>query len=170
MTDSDKLVIRPLTIFEVPAILEFRLRYDYVTPFANIVENKKDSLLYTILKMFWHRKRMLTLVAVRENQIVGYITMIFGKQKSFQGNAYLVSAAVDGVERGKGVGTRLFNEIESYALSRGTRRIEFDVFASNVDALRLYERLGYEVEGRKRRVVESQNGYDDIIFMAKFLK
>ena len=112
---------------------------------------------------------MATFIALRDKEVLGYISIVFGKYKKFQGNAYLVSAAVKKEERGQGIGTKLFRAVEGHARENGTRRIEFDVFSSNKRALELYKRLGYEVEGVKRRAVENKQGSDDLVFMAKFL-
>lgn len=168
----DTLVtVRPLKLTEVPEILVFRQENDYHTPFADKVSKARlGSVIYTMLKMIWHGNHLVTLVAEKEGRIVGYVTVVFGKNRKFKGNVYLVSVAVKESERGKGIGSLLFKTIEKLALERGARRIEFDVFSKNEDAVRLYERLGYEVEGRKRRAVENNDGYDDLIFMAKLLK
>lgn len=47
-------------------------------------------------------------------------------------------------------------------------RIELEVFGKN-PAIRLYERLGYEIEGRRKDAVEDEGTFDDVIFMAKFI-
>ncbi len=112
---------------------------------------------------------MTTFVAVRDRDILGYISLVFGKSKKFRGNTYLVSAAVKDGARVQGIGTQLFNTIETHARERGAHRVEFEVFAKNAKALKLYKRLGYEIEGVKRRAVQNNEDYDDLIFMAKFL-
>ncbi len=161
------ITVRKLRLHELPQLLEFRRHNDYEAYPAK--ETTKESLLYSVLKFLWHGERMATLVAVREDVILGYVTLVFGRHAKFRGNAYLVSVAVKASERGRGLGTLLFAEVEKYALSRGARRIEFEVFAKNTGALNLYRRIGYEVEGTKRRAVEFAGEYDDLIFMAKIL-
>ena len=42
-----------------------------------------------------------------------------------------------------------------------------DLNAENVAALRLYESLGYEVEGRLTREIKIDGRYIDLILMAK---
>lgn len=159
--------IRPLRVRELPAFLRFQAENDYK---ALPGESDTPSLLYSFLKMLWHGERIATFVAERPGEgMVGYISLVFGKTKKFRGNAYLVSAAVRGALRGQGIGSKLFTHVEDYARRRGARRIEFDVFAKNEGALRLYKRLGYEVEGVKRRAVEHDGEHDDLVFMAKFV-
>ena len=169
--EQSNLEIRQIKLWEVPKLLAFRAEYDYKVPFLpESSKTDKDSALYHILKMLWHRKRMATFVAVRGREVLGYISFVSGKYKRSQGNAYLVSAAVKKSERGQGIGSSLFQAVEEYARAQGSRRIEFDVFSANKRALELYKRLGYEIEGVKRRAVENERGSDDLIFMAKFIQ
>jgi ribosomal protein S18 acetylase RimI-like enzyme len=49
--------------------------------------------------------------------------------------------------RGAGIGSRLVAACEEYSRQRGHRRISLSVALDNVDARRLYERLGYSVVG-----------------------
>ncbi len=164
---TQNIEIRELKIQELPEFLRFQEENDYKALPEH--RSERQSLWYSLLKMLWHGDRIVTFVAVGEGRIIGYISLVFGKYQKFKGNAYLVSAAVRADERGKGIGTRLFDTVEVYAKSRGTRRIEFEVFAKNVKALALYKRLGYEIEGVKRRAVDNGTDLDDLIFMAKFV-
>jgi len=53
--------------------------------------------------------------------------------------------------RGQGLGRRLLREVLSRMFARGLLRVELEVFASNLPAIKLYEREGFVTEGRKRR-------------------
>jgi RimJ/RimL family protein N-acetyltransferase len=44
--------------------------------------------------------------------------------------------------------------------------VELSVFASNLTAIRLYEKFKFEVEGRKKKARKLDGSYDDIIVMA----
>lgn len=167
-TNLDNVVIRVLQVWEVPKLLSFRKKNDY-----SVLPGDKDadgeSVIYSVLKYLWHGDRIVSLVAIREGEILGYVNLVFGKHRKFRGNAYLVNAAVQVSERGKGVGSLIFKKAEEYAKNRGSRRMELEVFATNTGAVKLYERLGYKIEGVKKRAVENSHDYDDLIFMAKFL-
>ncbi len=52
--------------------------------------------------------------------------------------------------RGRGVGALLLTHVMTEAARAGARRATLEVRASNTPALRLYERLGFVVEGRRR--------------------
>ena len=95
---------------------------------------------------------------------------------SFQGreHAYLTHSGEFGISvrrdwRGRGIGTRLLDALEAWALAHGFRRLELSVFANNVDAVRLYERRGFEREGCRRGAVLIDGAFIDLIEMAKVL-
>lgn len=68
--------------------------------------------------------------------------------------------------RGHGVGRRLAQATIDAATSRGIERIELEVFATNVRAIRLYERLGFVHEGMRRQARKLDGVYDDNVLMA----
>jgi RimJ/RimL family protein N-acetyltransferase len=72
--------------------------------------------------------------------------------------------------RGKGIGLALIREAVRLAQERGLEKVELEVFATNTPAIRLYEKEGFEVEGRKRRARKLDREYEDIILMALFLQ
>ena len=69
--------------------------------------------------------------------------------------------------RGRGVGTRLLRTLYGFALGRGYRRLELDVFSNNKGAIGLYEREGFLHEGRRRGAVMVGEAEVDLLMMAK---
>jgi L-phenylalanine/L-methionine N-acetyltransferase len=49
----------------------------------------------------------------------------------------------------------------------GLRRVQLTVFADNDPAIRLYQRFGFEIEGRHRDFVRRGEGFIDAFTMAK---
>ncbi|MCB0169859.1 MAG: GNAT family N-acetyltransferase [Anaerolineae bacterium] len=74
--------------------------------------------------------------------------------------------AVVAAYRGRGLGHRLLEATVNQALADGLSRIELEVFASNRIAKALYEKLGFEQEGVKRRARYLDGVWDDLIMMA----
>jgi ribosomal protein S18 acetylase RimI-like enzyme len=70
--------------------------------------------------------------------------------------------------RGKGIGTALLGQALEEARSLGLERVELGVYASNLAAIRLYEKYKFQREGRKKRARKLDGVYDDIIDMALF--
>lgn len=68
-----------------------------------------------------------------------------------------------------GIGRQLVVQTIQKAKAKGLERIELEVFASNALAIGLYEKLGFLIEGRKKRARKLDGNYDDIIEMALFV-
>ena len=65
-----------------------------------------------------------------------------------KGRAYLYSFRVMEMFRGRGIGTALISEAEQMLHDRGYHSATIAVAKTNTDALRLYERLGYQRFGQ----------------------
>lgn len=146
-----------------------RLRNQIDTETKHLVARggeRKDDGLRVLARILMNR-RLITLVARDNNEMIGYVSVVFAKFKKLRGNSYL-TISVRASHRGQGVGSKLMEAAEQLARERGARRMELEVFSQN-PAVNLYKRLGYEEEGRKRKAVEDNGEFDDIIFMAKFL-
>ena len=72
--------------------------------------------------------------------------------------------------RRRGIGTKLMGVAEDWAREAGVTKLELHVFPHNHPAIALYESLGYEREGLRRRHYErTDGGFSDVILMAKQL-
>lgn len=112
--------------------------------------------------------RSVLLVAEANGKVVGMLDF-HGHPEPQRAHAgeFGMSSARDW--RGRGVGTRLLEHLLEWAPNRGFHRIELRVFSNNPGAIRLYERFGFVVEGRQVNAVKVDDGYVDILYMAKFL-
>ena len=70
--------------------------------------------------------------------------------------------------RGQGIGSRLIAAGEEWCKSKSIKRLDFEVIEGN-PAVAFYQRLGFEIEGRKRKAVKVGNEFRDLIIMAKLL-
>lgn len=61
------------------------------------------------------------------------------------GDLFIYDIVIDEKQRGRGLGTAAMQAVEKLARERGCAGIGLSVFAHNQGAIRLYERLGYEV-------------------------
>ncbi len=69
--------------------------------------------------------------------------------------------------RRRGVGRALMEAAEDWASGVRVRKIELHVFPYNQGAIALYERLGYEREGLRRRHYRRGDDLVDAVLMAK---
>lgn len=68
--------------------------------------------------------------------------------------------------RGFGLGQRLLTLALQRARQRGLERVTLSVLHDNAPARALYERLGFQIEGRRRRDWKRDGTYRDSILMA----
>jgi RimJ/RimL family protein N-acetyltransferase len=70
--------------------------------------------------------------------------------------------------RRRGVGRALMTALLEWAKGvEGLRRLSLEVFATNAPALRLYESLGFAVDGRKREGARVGEDYVDLLLMSR---
>lgn len=68
--------------------------------------------------------------------------------------------------RGRGIGTEAITQLVRFGFERmNLRRIHLQAIASNVGAIRAYEKAGFVVEGRQREHAWVRGGYEDIVRM-----
>lgn len=72
--------------------------------------------------------------------------------------------------RGRGVGRRLLEATLADARAQGIVRVELEVMETNSAAIRLYQRAGFQHEGRKRRARILDGRAEDILGMALLLE
>lgn len=106
------------------------------------------------------------LLAEAEGAVVGLLALA-GRSMPQEAHVGLVGVSVDSEWRGRGIGRRLFERLFEWAPAHGIERIEIEAFANNPDAVRLYERLGFEHEGVRRGAVKVDGEPVDVIGMAR---
>ena len=70
--------------------------------------------------------------------------------------------------QGQGIGTALLEAVLDLADNwLMLHRVELEVYADNGDAIRLYQRFGFETVGRKREAAVNAGDYVDMLVMAR---
>ncbi len=106
------------------------------------------------------------MVAVTEDdRVVGWCDIVRVPMQGFNHTGRLGMGLL-APYRGQGIGGRLAQAAITAAQEAGMTRIELEVLASNQNAIRLYERLGFIHEGVKRRARQLDGGWDDNVLMA----
>lgn len=92
----------------------------------------------------------LYVVAAEGDRIVGYCAcwLVFDE-------LHINSLAIDPACRRQGAATSLLEHVFAEAVAAGARSATLEVRASNLPALRLYERLGFRVDGTRRDYYQS---------------
>jgi hypothetical protein len=129
----------------------------YMTP-------EQQSLVLSRLNPEQH----LILVAEQNGVVVGTLEMVRGV---FQKNAHTANfgMALAPVARGRHIGEGLLRAAQEWAQTKGIEKICLSVFSSNIGAIRLYQRMGYREEGRRRKQYRLGDVFVDEVFMAWYL-
>jgi len=162
--------IEPLKWRQIMKFLFLRQKIESETEHLALdgADRKSESTWFALGRMFVNRQWLAILIAKDGDKFVGYLSIFFARFRKMKANAYLV-LSIRSNYRGQGIGTKLLQAAETLARERGILRLELEVFAKNIRAHELFKRLGYEEEGRKRKAARIQDGFDDLILMAKFL-
>ncbi len=92
------------------------------------------------------------LVALLEGEIVGTIHLL--RWTGRRSHVGMIGMGVHDAHTGRGIGRRLLDAVLDYADNwLGLIRLELSVNVDNAPALRLYERAGFEIEGRERQSI-----------------
>ncbi len=117
---------------------------------------------------FLSRYAPIQFVAERSGEVVGWCDLTPNPREGFR-HGGAVGMGLLPAYRGRGLGRALLERTLAAAREAGLTRIELEVLASNESAIALYERLGFEHEGRKRAARLLDGTPDDLLCMALLL-
>ncbi len=101
-------------------------------------------------------------------EVIGYARLRKGEGKaSHVGEISILAVRVDWQR--KGIGTQLMRGILVLAKSLALKRLRLTVNADNRGAIRLYEKFGFEIEGRERKAAYKDGNYTDILIMGRIM-
>jgi putative acetyltransferase len=114
------------------------------------------------------RNQSAQLVVLDGDQVVGWCD-IFPAWPAAQQHCGRLGMGLLSAYRGRGIGHRLLQSCIAMAASQGITRIELDVRADNLRAIKLYERVGFALEARKRQALCFDGVYFDALQMSLLL-
>lgn len=71
--------------------------------------------------------------------------------------------------RGQGLGSKLLSSVLDHAKRFGLEKVELNVYTSNISAVALYKKFGFEQEGLIKKYRKLDDQYFDCLAMGKFL-
>jgi ribosomal protein S18 acetylase RimI-like enzyme len=108
---------------------------------------------------------MVQRVALDDGRVVGWCD-VNPKTHVTLRHSGVLGMGVAATHRGRGIGSRLLETTLETAVARGLTRIELIVRADNTAAIALYERHGFEPEGRLRDYLIVDGVSHDALLMA----
>lgn len=115
----------------------------------------------------WKPEHSTSIVAVWEQQAVGKVTL-WPKRKPRERHIGVLGIAVHPAHHGKGIGTKLMAAALDLADNwLNLKRVELQVFTTNVPAVKLYEKFGFVIEGEAKYASFAQGAYRNLYYMAR---
>lgn len=104
------------------------------------------------------------ILAIDADRVIGWCDIVPNSLESTKHVGHLGMGVIQ-AHRGKKIGTELMARALEDAFEKGLQRVELEVFASNERAIGMYQKFGFQIEGRKRKARFIDGYYEDIITM-----
>lgn len=111
----------------------------------------------------------LTLVCEKSGRVVGVLTLQRGIHKKSRHTAILGIALSRGY-RHQGIGTRMIEIALDWARGTGIKKVNLEVFSSNINAIRAYKKIGFHTEGFKKGQFVIDGELVDDVLMTYYLE
>lgn len=111
----------------------------------------------------------LVAVAKESQKIVGFLGFHTPSGLAPHQKTWSIDVGVHPDAEGKGVGTALLTAIKLLAAEQGVHKLSLRVLSTNPAAIHLYQKNGFEVEGRLRDEFWIEDQFIDDLLMAYFI-
>lgn len=104
---------------------------------------ERDQIYEEVLQEIEHYNtgKHKLFVGVEKEKIIGYVILDYrGPNVCWIDELFVVRE-----ERNKGYGTEIINQVKAMILKEGYEALSIDVVPRNTDAIRLYQRLGFDL-------------------------
>ena len=165
------MIVRDAKIADATELLELMAQIDSETDFMLFEAGERVLDVSKQKKMLQEvdtNADLYLLVAEDEGQLLGYLGMTRLKQRRVKHIAKLVCGVANQAS-GRGIGKSLLQAAIQRAQDSGVTRIELTVAATNHRARKLYEKLGFELEGYRKQSLRIENTLQDECYMALLL-
>jgi ribosomal protein S18 acetylase RimI-like enzyme len=124
-------------------------------------------------KLFDFQKKLIAknhpcYFAVLNDQVVGWADISSTENPRLSHRGFLGMGLLPKF-RGQGIGSELLNAVIEHARKVPFEKIELSVYTSNLPAIKLYQKYGFETEGTIKHYRKLDGKYFDCLSMAKFL-
>lgn len=154
---------------DAPSLIELRRKLFAETSFMLMepaeFTNTADDERKRIARL-QGRANSLVLLAEVHAQPVGLLTAVGGELNRMRHSATL-ALGVAKTHWGRGIATAMVRDAVSWAATAGLSRLELTVHTTNLAAISVYLRCGFEVEGRRRKSLFVEGAYVDEYLMSR---
>jgi phosphinothricin acetyltransferase len=106
-------------------------------------------------------------VALREGEVVGWVAVSPVSDRCVYGGVVENSVYVTEHARGLGVGRLLLERLIASTEQAGVWTIQTGIFPENAASLRLHDKVGFEVVGRRKRLGKLRGVWRDVLLLER---
>lgn len=163
-------LIREASIDDAEELREYAIRL-FAERLPGIYERPKPTLDEELefIRAHTDAPRSTMLVATVDGRIAGLLGFL-ARQLPQEQHVGALGLSVDQQYRGRGLGSALLTALLEWAPRNGITRVELEAFEANPRAIALYERWGFEREGRRREAVLIDGEPVAVIMLARILE
>ena len=107
------------------------------------------------------------LVALRDGNVVGWAAVSAVSDHCVYGGVVENSVYVAAEARGLGVGHRLLEQLIVTTEASGIWTIQTGIFPENESSIRLHQRVGFEIVGRRKRLGKLHGSWRDVLLLER---
>lgn len=111
--------------------------------------------------------RSCRLVAEVGGQVVGWAALCPVSDRCVYGGVAEVSVYVADDVKGRGIGTRLLQELVTASEARGFWTLQAGIFPENIGSVRIHEKCGFRVIGSRERLGKMKGIWRDVLLMER---
>lgn len=145
LSEAQNLVLKSASLENAPKLLEF-IRLYYAYDGISFGESSIHDGLKTLLQ---DPSLGRAFIIQDGEQDAGYLILTFGFDLEFGGRqATVTDVFIEEGHRGKGLGSKVFAQLEEICRSLGVGALELQVEEDNLEAQRFYQKLGFHAHRR----------------------
>jgi phosphinothricin acetyltransferase len=107
------------------------------------------------------------LVARLNRQVLGWAALSRASSRCVYSGVAEVSVYVAGAARGRGIGLQLLSGLVTASEQAGIWTLQAGIFPENQASIRLHERCGFRIVGRRERLGQLKETWRDVLLMER---
>lgn len=150
---------------DVEKFFNFLKKLDYETDFMMYEPDERTWNETQLIKQLENGNNLF-LGVFHDQDIIGFLSAERGCYKRTKHSAYIVIGILGNFQN-QGIGAKLFEELKIWTKENDIKRLELTVETSNVNAIKLYMKNGFVIEGVKKNTMLVNNKLRDEYMMAR---
>lgn len=165
---EDYRAIRPIQVNDAKAYHDLMYQLDDETSFMLYEKGERKSSIEDFEKRIQGMIEGGICYVHGDKNLNGFIAVNRSHINKIKHIGYIVIGILES-HGGRKIGTMLFNKAFTWAKANDIHRLELTVMVPNKAGVNLYEKMGFDIEGVKRKAIYMDGDYLDEYYMSKLL-